>query len=80
MSIELKIPKTGMGITEGTVQAWHKSDGDAISKGEHLVDIETAKAIEEIESPIDGILEKILLAEGESAEVDTVIALLSTSR
>ncbi len=77
MSIELKIPKTGMGIAEGTIQTWHKKEGDAISKSEVLVEIETAKAIEEIESPINGTLEKILLPEGESAEVETVIALLS---
>jgi pyruvate/2-oxoglutarate dehydrogenase complex dihydrolipoamide acyltransferase (E2) component len=77
MSIELKIPKTGMGIAEGTIQTWHKNEGDAISKSEVLVEIETAKAIEEIESPINGTLKKILLPEGESAEVETVIALLS---
>jgi len=68
-----------MGIAEGTIEKWHKAEGDAIAKGEILVEIETAKAIEEVESPITGILEKRLLAEGESAEVETAIALLTES-
>ena len=76
MTIELKIPKSGMGITEGTIAKWHKAEGDAITQGEVLVEIETAKAVEEVESPITGMLKKILLAEGEEAEVLTTIALL----
>ncbi len=76
MSIELKIPKSGMGITEGTIAKWYKAEGDAITQGEILVDIETAKAVEEVESPVNGILQKILLAEDEDAEVGTVIALI----
>lgn len=80
MSIALKIPKSGMGIAEGTIEKWHKAEGDAITKGEILVEIETAKAIEEVESPVTGLLEKILLAEGESAEVETSIALLTDDK
>ncbi len=76
MSIELKIPKSGMGITEGTIAKWHKVEGDAITQGEILVDIETAKAVEELESPITGTLVKILLQEGDEGEVQTTIALL----
>lgn len=76
MSIELKIPKSGMGITEGTIAKWHKTEGEAIVQGEVIVDIETAKAVEEVEAPVSGILQKILLAEGEEAEVQTTIALL----
>ena len=76
MTIELKIPKTGMGIAEGTLTKWRKTEGDAIHKGEVLADIETAKAIEEVESPIAGVLKKILLAEGDSADIGAVIAIL----
>lgn len=76
MTIELKIPKSGMGITEATVAKWHKAEGDAITQGEVLVDIETAKAVEEVESPVTGIIKQILLAEGEEADVQTTIALL----
>ncbi len=76
MTIELKIPNTGMGITEGEIQTWHKAEGDAIKQGDILVEIETAKAVEEVESPVTGILKKILVSEGEFAEVMAPIAVL----
>ena len=76
MTIELNIPKSGMGITECTIAKWHKAEGDSIAQGEILVEIETAKAVEEVESPITGTLKKILLGDGEEAEVLTTIALL----
>lgn len=79
MSIELTIPKTGMGIAEGTIATWHKAEGEAITQGEVLVDFETAKAMEEIESPITGVLSKILIAEGVEVEVGAPIALLEES-
>jgi len=76
MNIEVKIPSTGMGISEGTIQKWLKAEGDTVTQGELIVEIETAKAIEEVESPAFGILEKILLAEGETADVETIIGLI----
>ena len=76
MTIELKMPKSGMGITEGTIAQWLKKEGDAVEEGEIIVEIETAKAIEEVESPINGMIKEILLEEGEDAEVLTPIAVL----
>ena len=76
MIIELKLPSSGMGIAEGEIQRWLKAEGDAIVKGEVLVEVETAKAVEELESPITGVLKKILVPEEETAEVDEVLALL----
>jgi pyruvate/2-oxoglutarate dehydrogenase complex dihydrolipoamide acyltransferase (E2) component len=79
MSLELKMTQSGMGITEATVAKWHKQPGQAVSQGEVLVDIETAKAVEEILSPINGVLERILVAEGVTAEMNTTIGLLRES-
>ena len=79
MTVELTIPKTGMGIAEGTIQQWLKAEGEAIVKGEVLVEIETAKALEEVGAPISGVLKKVVVAEAESADVGTVIALLETA-
>lgn len=79
MSTTLKMPKWGMGIDEGTVLQWLKAEGDSIAKGEILVEIETAKAVQEVEAPVSGILRKILLAEGETAEVRTELALIEES-
>ena len=76
MTIEFKIPKSGMGITEGTILKWLKAEGDTFTKGEVIVEIETAKAVEELEAPFSGTVQKILLQEDEEAEVLTTIALI----
>ena len=79
MIFELKIPNTGMGITEGEIQTWHKAEGETIATGDIVVDIETAKAVEELESPVDGVLQKILLPAEETAEVGAIIALIEVA-
>ena len=79
MSTTVKMPKWAMGIEEGTVLQWLKAEGDSITQGDILVEIETAKAVQEIEAPVSGVLSKILLAEGETAEVHTEVALIEES-
>ena len=76
MSIKVNLPKWGMGLEEGTVVRWLKREGDRVVKGEPIVEIETAKATQEVEAPAAGTLVKILLAEGETAPVNTDIALI----
>lgn len=73
------LPKWGMGIEEGVVARWLKSKGDRVVKGEPIVEIETAKATQEVEAPASGTLTEILLSEGEAAAVNTTIALISES-
>lgn len=80
MSYELKVPKTGMGIDEVDVQQWLKSEGDIISQGDVIVELETAKAVEECESPINGVLQKILVSEGETVLVGSTLAILEESQ
>jgi len=72
--VRVLIPKTGMGITEGTITKWHKREGESVTKGEVIAEVESAKAIEEVAAPASGVLKRILLAEGETAEVHTAIA------
>ena len=74
MTTKVIIPKAGMGTTEGTVAEWHKAEGDKVEKGELLVEIEAAKAMQEVEAPVSGILKSILLDEGETADIYTEIA------
>lgn len=76
MTTNVNLPKSGMGIEEGTVARWLKAVGDKVQKGELLVEIETAKAVQEVEAPINGTLVKILFAEGEVAAVNTPIAVI----
>ena len=79
MTTKIIMPKAGMGTTEGTVAQWLKAEGDSVIQGDVIVEIETAKAIEEVEAPVSGVLRKILLAEGDTAEVHTDIAEIEES-
>ena len=65
-----------MGIDEGTILKWLKAVGDTVKKGEPLVEIETAKATQEVEAPVSGTLLSILVPEGQSAAVDAEIAVI----
>jgi pyruvate/2-oxoglutarate dehydrogenase complex dihydrolipoamide acyltransferase (E2) component len=79
MMTKIVLPKWGMGIEEGTVIRWLKAVGDRVEKGEAIVEIETAKATQEVESPAAGTFVKILLAEGESAAVNSEIGIIEES-
>ncbi len=63
------VPNMDLIITEATVVAWLKKPGEAVRQGEAIVEMETDKAVTQVESPADGVLAEILAAEG------TVIAL-----
>ena len=80
MTTKVNFPKSGMGIEEGTATRWLKSVGDSVTKGEVLLEIETAKALQEIEAPVSGKLVSILLQEGETAAVNTPIAVIEEDR
>lgn len=74
MTSKVLIPKAGMGTAEGTIAKWLKAEGDPVTAGEVIVEIETAKVVVEVPAPVTGVLKKILLAEGETAEIYTEIA------
>ncbi|WP_129649580.1 lipoyl domain-containing protein [Peristeroidobacter agariperforans] len=71
MTTPIVLPKWGMGIDEGTVIRWLKAEGDSVAAGEPIVEIETAKASQSVDAPVSGRLTKILVAEGETALVNT---------
>ena len=76
--VEVVMPKMGESITEGTVIVWHKEIGDEVALDETLLEIGTDKVDTEVPSPAEGILQEILVEEGDTVEVDTVIAVLGT--
>lgn len=76
MGTHVLLPRSGMGIDEGTILKWLKAVGDTVKKGEPLVEIETAKATQEVEAPVSGTLLSILVPEGQSAAVDAEIAVI----
>ncbi|MEM6646471.1 MAG: 2-oxoglutarate dehydrogenase, E2 component, dihydrolipoamide succinyltransferase [Bacteroidota bacterium] len=76
--IEVTMPKMGESITEGTVLEWHKQIGDTVEVDETLLEIGTDKVDTEVPSPEAGVLAQILVEEGATVEVGTVIAVLTT--
>ncbi|MGF1724158.1 2-oxoglutarate dehydrogenase complex dihydrolipoyllysine-residue succinyltransferase [Photobacterium nomapromontoriensis] len=64
MTIEILVPDLPESVADATVATWHKQPGDAVTRDEVLVDIETDKVVLEVPAPEDGILEAILESEG----------------
>jgi 2-oxoglutarate dehydrogenase E2 component (dihydrolipoamide succinyltransferase) len=72
MTIEIKTPTFPESVADGTVATWYKKPGEAISRDELIVDIETDKVVLEVVASADGVLKEIIKGEGEvvlSAEV-----------
>jgi pyruvate/2-oxoglutarate dehydrogenase complex dihydrolipoamide acyltransferase (E2) component len=76
MTVNVNFPKSGMGIEEGTARRWLNGVGDKVRQGEVIVEIETAKALQEVEAPVSGTLVRILMPEGATATVNTPIAVI----
>ena len=68
------MPKLGQTVEESTLLKWHKQSGDQVKKGDILFEIETDKAVLEIESFVDGTLLKIIVNDGETVPVTAPVA------
>ncbi len=75
--IEVPMPQMGESIAEGTVSKWLKAPGDAVERDEPILEISTDKVDAEIPAPAAGTLAEILVGEGETVEVGTVVAYIS---
>src|SRR3979409_1754630 len=71
---DIIMPKMGDAMTEGKVVRWYKKAGDAVKKGEPLLEIETDKVNLDLEAEQDGILGDIIAGEGKVIEVGGVLA------
>ncbi|MDR1726906.1 MAG: 2-oxo acid dehydrogenase subunit E2 [Acidobacteriota bacterium] len=74
MAVEVVMPKLGLTMTEGLVVNWLKNEGDAVKKGDGLLEIETEKLTNVVESPADGVLLKAVGRVGESLPIRAVLA------
>ena len=77
MPIEITMPRLSDTMEVGTILHWHVKVGDEVSSGDLLADIETDKATMELQSFDDGTVESLLIAEGESVNVGTIIAIIA---
>lgn len=76
--VEVRMPKMGESITEGTVIVWHKKEGDPVELDETLLEIGTDKVDTDVPASTAGIVGKILTPEGETVPVGHVIAVIHT--
>ena len=74
MATDVIMPKVDMDQETGTVGQWLKEDGDQVKQGEIILEIETDKVAIEVEAPASGTLTNILVGEGETVPIATVIA------
>jgi len=79
MAEKIIMPQGGQDIKEGRVVRWHKAEGDPVKKGEVLCEVETEKAVFEVESPMDGVLLKIVVAEGKIAAIFATIGVVGAA-
>jgi pyruvate dehydrogenase E2 component (dihydrolipoamide acetyltransferase) len=70
--------KLSLTMKEGTVGKWYKKEGEAVEKGEPIVEIISEKATYDLEAPSSGILRKILVKEGVDASVNAVLAVITS--
>ena len=76
MEKEIKMPKLRPEMKEGVLCAWLKEEGDRVSVGEPVVEIETDKVVNQVESTENGVIKKLLFEDGDTVAVDTAVAII----
>ena len=76
MAIEIKAPAFPESVADGEVAAWHKQEGESVSRDELIVEIETDKVVMEVVAPEDGVITKIHAQEGDTIESQQLLATL----
>ena len=72
--VDVVMPQMGVSVSEGTVTRWLKNVGDTVQADEPLLEISTDKVDTEVPSPGTGVLQEILVQEGETVDVGTLVA------
>ena len=76
MATEITLPRLGQGMEAGTIVRWLKAEGDTVAQDEPLYELDTEKVTQEVESPVTGVLLRILAQEGEEIEVGRPICVI----
>src|SRR3990167_756666 len=77
MLIEIKVPVLPESVADATIAAWHKKEGDSVSRDENLLDLETDKVVLEVPSIENGVLKEILFKAGDVVTAGQVLARIS---
>ena len=76
---EIRVPTLGESVTEATVATWFKKPGEIVSTDEMICELETDKVTVEVPAPISGILSEIIADEGQTVEVNALLAVLTAN-
>ena len=77
---EIIVPELAESTVEATVASWVKKDGEIVSKGDVIIELDTDKVSLEIVSPSDGQIQKVLKAEGETVKVGDILGVIDDSQ
>lgn len=78
MIIDIKVPQLSESVSEATLLAWRKKEGELVRRDENLIDIETDKVVLELPAPADGVLTRIIKNDGVLVKAGEIIATLDT--
>src|SRR5947207_13130088 len=76
-AVDVVMPQMGVSVSEGTITKWAKREGDRVEADEPLLEISTDKVDTEIPSPGSGVVQQILVQEGETVAVGTRLAVIA---
>ena len=76
--LEVKVPQLSESVAEATLLSWHKKVGEAVTRDENLIDIETDKVVLELPAPDSGVITEVLKGDGDTVVAGEVIAKIDT--
>src|SRR5450755_549566 len=76
MTIEVRVPQLPESVADATLVSWRKKPGDAVSRDENLVDLETDKVVLEVPAPVAGILTEIKFSDGATVTSGQILAMI----
>ncbi len=78
-NVEIKVPVLPESVPDATIVAWHVKEGEAVTRDQNLLDLETDKVVLEVPAPTDGVLKNIQKQEGDTVVTDEILALIDSA-
>ena len=73
----IAVPKWGIEMVEGTINQWNKQEGDPVARGDEVFEMESDKIVNVWDSPVDGVLRRIIAREGDARPVGALLGVIA---